>query len=181
MPTAATQVHARWLPLSAPLGLGLLKNAFGDVSMVCRLAAFNALGRFSVVPGAGFTDWEFHARARLQGCKIGLVPDALVWYRKHAGERVSSAKNTRASYVRTTIPYMKSAPEYAALFSYTKSHYEADGYLYPILKPSLHGHIITFQCAINTDRRAGLHPHRFQLTSRRHGLALRLLGDIAAL
>ena len=117
MPNASTQALARWLPLSAALGLGLLKNTFGDISMICRL---------SVVPGAGYTDWEFLARARLRGHMIGFVPEALVWYRKHAGERVSNAKNTRASIVRTTVPYMKSTPEYASLFSYTKHRYEAE-------------------------------------------------------
>ena len=126
MPNASTQALARWLPLSAALGLGLLKNTFGDISMICRLSVFSELGRFSVVPGAGYTDWEFLARARLRGHMIGFVPEALVWYRKHAGERVSNAKNTRASIVRTTVPYMKSTPEYASLFSYTKHRYEAE-------------------------------------------------------
>jgi hypothetical protein len=68
---------------------------------------------------------EFLARAGLQNYTLGTVPLPLVWYRKHAGERISTSnKSSLFSHFRAALPYYvhasSPAPGLAELLLYVK-------------------------------------------------------------
>ncbi|HEY1797278.1 MAG TPA: glycosyltransferase [Stellaceae bacterium] len=62
--------------------LGLLLNGYGDLNCFVRRDRFLEVGGF-VVDGCfnHAEDWRFFAKAQARGFKIGVVPEALFWYR----------------------------------------------------------------------------------------------------
>lgn len=61
--------------------LGFFRNIFGDTSSLMSRRAFLDLGGFQFESNSGNEDWEFFIRAALKGLEIGVVPEALFWYR----------------------------------------------------------------------------------------------------
>ena len=78
-PAQAPLTEHRWVPLGPATALGLLRNVFGDTSMIARAAAFRADGGFSERPGLAVTDWSV-------GCRMHTAPlmcEGSCWRAQH--------------------------------------------------------------------------------------------------
>ena len=52
---------------------------------------------------------EFLARASLNGHRLAVLPEALIWYRKHLHARVTTVNsNAAATHMRVMMTYMNS-------------------------------------------------------------------------
>ena len=103
----ATGTH--WVPLGASVASGLFRNVFGDASALIRKSTFDRLGGFSEDYGLGHEDWEFYARAVLDGYQLEVVPEPLLFYRVRGGGMLLSG-NTDASLARSLRPYLDAVP-----------------------------------------------------------------------
>jgi len=103
----ATGTH--WVPLGASVASGLFRNVFGDASALIRKSTFDRLGGFSEDYGLGHEDWEFYARAVLDGYQLEVVPEPLLFYRVR-GDGMLLSGNTDASLARSLRPYLDAVP-----------------------------------------------------------------------
>lgn len=85
IPNAQQQVLRRWVPLGPAPDLGMFHNVYGAYAGLFRRKALVSLGGYSEDAGATSEDWELYARAVLQGMRLELVPEALIWYRDRPG------------------------------------------------------------------------------------------------
>jgi glycosyltransferase involved in cell wall biosynthesis len=101
----------RWMFLGDALSVGVFENYFGDTNSLVRRDKFLALGGFHENWGVGNEDWEFMARAVLAGCRLEVVPEALVWYRLNRNEPTVN-RTTPAHLNRLQIlkPYLAAVP-----------------------------------------------------------------------
>ncbi len=99
----------RWPFVGGSLGLGLLRNCFGDTNSLVRAKTYRALGGMTEDHGTGCEDWEFLARAAIRGFRITVVPEALVWYRQSA-RGVQNSTPVVANRLRALRPYLESMP-----------------------------------------------------------------------
>ncbi|MEO8481953.1 MAG: glycosyltransferase [Acidobacteriota bacterium] len=99
----------RWSFIGASLGVGLMRNCFGDTNCLIRADVYRALGGMTEDYGVGCEDWEFFAKAAVKGYSISVVPDALVWYRASA-TGVQNTTPSHANRLRALRPYMDAAP-----------------------------------------------------------------------
>ncbi|SPR01929.1 unnamed protein product (mitochondrion) [Plasmodiophora brassicae] len=79
------KVLRRWVPLGPAPDLGMFHNVYGAYAGLFRRKALVSLGGYSEDAGATSEDWELYARAVLQGMRLELVPEALIWYRDRPG------------------------------------------------------------------------------------------------
>ena len=81
-----------YLPIGNCPEAGILNNPFGDVSMIVRREVFDRLGGFPTdyEPTAGNEDYEFLTKLSLQGYKLDVVPEFLVYYRQQSGIRTKT-------------------------------------------------------------------------------------------
>jgi O-antigen biosynthesis protein len=83
----------RTIFLGAAIAPGLFYNRFGSGNFLVRKTAFEGLGgfaqeftrEFSEDYGVGGDEWEFLARAALEGLRLETVPRALAWHRVRDG------------------------------------------------------------------------------------------------
>ena len=99
----------RWPFVGGSLGLGLLRNCFGDTNSLVRAKTYRALGGMTGDHGTGCEDWEFLAKAVVRGFSITVVPEALVWYRQSA-RGVQNSTPIVANRLRALRPYLESMP-----------------------------------------------------------------------
>jgi hypothetical protein len=99
----------RWSFIGSALGVGIVRNCFGDTSCLIRADAYRALGGMTEDFGIGCEDWEFFAKAAVKGYRISVVPEALVWYRASA-TGVQNSTPSGANRLRALRPYMATAP-----------------------------------------------------------------------
>lgn len=76
--------------ICVPLGLDLVGGlvnpcAFGGSMFLIRRSAFEKIGGFRELRGAGHEDWEFYVRLALAGYRIDILPDLLQFYRQVEG------------------------------------------------------------------------------------------------
>jgi glycosyltransferase involved in cell wall biosynthesis/GT2 family glycosyltransferase len=107
-PDGQAPLH-RWPFVGGSLGLGLLRNCFGDTNSLVRADVYRALGGMTEDHGTGCEDWEFLAKAVVRGCRITVVPEALVWYRQSANG-VQQSTPAAANRLRALRPYLDSLP-----------------------------------------------------------------------
>ena len=86
-----------WGPLGAALSVGLTENVFGDANALIRKRSFDAIGGFTELRGVGHEDWEFFAKACLQGHRLDVVPESLFYYRV-LPEACSAVPNSEPIY-----------------------------------------------------------------------------------
>jgi glycosyltransferase involved in cell wall biosynthesis/GT2 family glycosyltransferase len=99
----------RWSFIGGSLGVGLMRNCFGDTNSLIRADVYRALGGMTEDYGIGCEDWEFFAKAAVKGYRISVVPDALVWYRSSA-TGVQNTTPSHANRLRALRPYMDASP-----------------------------------------------------------------------
>lgn len=98
-----------WGPLGAALAAGITENVFGDANALIRKRCFHSVGGFTELRGVGHEDWEFFAKACLQGHRLEVVPESLFYYRVLPGSMLSSSKQ-RANLLRSATPYLHGQP-----------------------------------------------------------------------
>jgi O-antigen biosynthesis protein len=65
--------------------VGIFQNTMGDTNLIISRQTFANLGGFTDVGFfAPVEDWRFLLEAKRMGLRIGVMPEALVWYRRHA-------------------------------------------------------------------------------------------------
>jgi glycosyltransferase involved in cell wall biosynthesis len=78
--------YATCIPLGMDLVGGLVNPcAFGGSMFIVRRAAFEKIGGFRELRGAGHEDWELYVRLALAGCRVDVVPEMLQFYRQVEG------------------------------------------------------------------------------------------------
>lgn len=108
-PPGRTAVVHRWSFIGGALGVGLVRNCFGDTYCLIRADTYRALGGMTEDFGIGCEDWEFFAKAAVKGYRIAVVPEALAWYRASA-TGVQNSTPSHANRLRALRPYMAAAP-----------------------------------------------------------------------
>jgi GT2 family glycosyltransferase/tetratricopeptide (TPR) repeat protein/glycosyltransferase involved in cell wall biosynthesis len=101
--------ETRWLPLGGAASVGAFQNCFGDANALVRRSCFESLGGFTEDYGVTHEDWEFHARAVLQGFKLTVVPEFLFWYRVNP-ESMLRTTNQFHNYQRSLRPFVAAVP-----------------------------------------------------------------------
>jgi O-antigen biosynthesis protein len=103
--------------LGAAIPPGLFYNRFGSGNFLVRRAAFERLGGFAQeftqefeAYGVGGDDWEFLARAALEGLQLETVPRALAWHRVRDGTALKTAVGEHARRRRAMRPYLEALP-----------------------------------------------------------------------
>ncbi len=109
----APKIHAgadnRSLPLGGAAAVGAFENCFGDANALVRRSCFESLGGFTEDYGVTHEDWEFHARAVLQGFKLTVVPEFLFWYRVNPDSMLQTTNQYR-NHLRSIRPYLEAVP-----------------------------------------------------------------------
>ncbi len=100
---------ARWIFLGAAAGTGAFRNCFGDANGCIRRETFMRLGGFTEDYGVTHEDWEFYARATLQGCRLETLPEALFYYRVADQSMIRSTPRF-ANHQRSLRPYLDAVP-----------------------------------------------------------------------
>ena len=104
--------------LGAAIAPGLFYNRFGSGNFLVRRAVFERLGGFAQESiqesiedyGVGGDDWEFLARAALEGLRLETVPRALAWHRVRDETALKTAAGEHASRRRAMRPYLEALP-----------------------------------------------------------------------
>jgi GT2 family glycosyltransferase len=79
----AATAFAIYIPLGIDLVGGIIHpNVFGASMFIVRRTAFEQMGGFRELRGAGHEDWEFYVRLALAGYRIDVLPEILLYYRK---------------------------------------------------------------------------------------------------
>jgi glycosyltransferase involved in cell wall biosynthesis len=94
-----------WLPLGGFASPGLFNNVFGDANALIRKDTFDTLGGFTEDYGVGHEDWEFFAKAVLNGYKLYLVPEPLFFYRVQQNSMFRTGQ-TEKNHFRSLRPYL---------------------------------------------------------------------------
>jgi GT2 family glycosyltransferase/glycosyltransferase involved in cell wall biosynthesis len=99
----------RWLPLGGAGAVGLFWNCFGDANGLIKREVFASLGGLTEDYGLGHEDWEFYAKAVLNGFRLQVVPEPLFWYR---ASQQGMLRNTSfvANHMRSIRPYLDRLP-----------------------------------------------------------------------
>ena len=108
-PQLNAKPKARWIFLGGAAGTGAFRNCFGDANGCIRRETFERLGGFSEDYGITHEDWEFYARAVLQGCRMETLPEALFWYRV-ADQSMIRSTPQYANHQRSLRPYLAAVP-----------------------------------------------------------------------
>lgn len=95
-----------WVPLGPSITAGAFKNCFGDANALIRKDIFWALGGFTEDYGIGHEDWEFFAKAVLQGYKLEVIPEALYFYRQSTAGMLRSGVSF-LNHRRNIRPYLE--------------------------------------------------------------------------
>ncbi len=98
-----------WLPLGKSLSVGFFKNCFGDANFLIKKSAFISLDGFTEDYGVGYEDWEFLAKAALQGLTLEVIPKPLFYYRVQK-DSMTRRGNLYKCYQRSFRPYLETFP-----------------------------------------------------------------------
>lgn len=98
-----------WTPLGPLTALGIQHNVFGDTNFFISRESFNKVGGFKTENFYG-EDWEFLARAVLQGLTLQVVPERLFFYREHENN-LSKMLGKRLGLLFRLETYSKHLPQ----------------------------------------------------------------------
>lgn len=99
----------RWVPLGPALAAGYFRNVFGDANCLVKKATFERLGGFTEIHGVTHEDWEFLAKAVLEGCRLEVIPESLFYYRFIPDSMIRSTSKYR-NHLRHIRPYLATVP-----------------------------------------------------------------------
>jgi len=108
-PSPARKPKVRWIFLGGAAATGAIRNCFGDANCCIRRDTFLKIGGFTEDYGITHEDWEFYARAVLQGCRMETLPEALFWYRV-ADDSMIRSTPLYANLQRSLRPYLAAVP-----------------------------------------------------------------------
>jgi GT2 family glycosyltransferase len=83
---AARDQRMYWF-LGNSRSVGLFRNSFGSGNIFIKRSVFDAVGGFSTFREVGAEDWEFWTKVSLQGFKMQVLPQAVVWTRSEASRK----------------------------------------------------------------------------------------------
>ena len=100
--------RVEFFPTGGPADVGLVWNVFGDVNVMFRRAAFEAVGGYTAEPELGCEDYEIGAALNLAGRRLIIIPEALYMYRFSAVNMAKGMSNERLywSHKRPLRPAM---------------------------------------------------------------------------
>lgn len=81
IPADESRGFIQYFPLGGCLDLALFHNSLGDANAMIRKTVFKKIGYLVEDYGFVAQDWEFFARAILEGLKVRIIPKPLYWYR----------------------------------------------------------------------------------------------------
>lgn len=101
----------RFLPVGDILSYSVITNVIGDTTSLIKKSTFFELGGFSEDYGVGHEDYELYLRFALANKEIGIIPDALFWYRRNEDKNsVQLSTDLNANFMRSMRPYMETLP-----------------------------------------------------------------------
>jgi GT2 family glycosyltransferase/glycosyltransferase involved in cell wall biosynthesis len=109
---ATVPAYATCIPLGMDLVGGIVNPAaFGGSMFMVRRSAFEAIGGFTEMRGAGHEDWELYVRLTLAGYKVDVLPELLQFYRQVEGglARTLPSENSRRRLLRAYEKQMTAA------------------------------------------------------------------------
>lgn len=112
-PCDQTACLRRFVPLGDALGIGLYRNLFGDINALIKRNVFMALKGLNEEREIGVEDWEFFARAVLNGYHLETIPAPLFWYRDTPNsitkttDMHKNAMRVIRSYLNFTSPFLR--------------------------------------------------------------------------
>jgi GT2 family glycosyltransferase/glycosyltransferase involved in cell wall biosynthesis len=110
-PRANQPPLSRWVFVGADAATGAVHNCFGDTNSLVRREVFQKLGGFHEDWGVGHEDWEFFAKAVLNGYHLESVPEPLAWYRLNANEQTVNRKTPlQRNHMANIRPYLAAVP-----------------------------------------------------------------------
>eukprot|EP01090_Pellita_catalonica_P010147 TRINITY_DN21613_c0_g1_i1.p1 TRINITY_DN21613_c0_g1~~TRINITY_DN21613_c0_g1_i1.p1 ORF type:complete len:853 (+),score=165.10 TRINITY_DN21613_c0_g1_i1:31-2589(+) len=126
-PTSDMIPSQRRVPLGGDVATGFFWNCFGDANSFVKRSSFLALGGFTEDYQVGYEDYEFFAKAVLQGYSLEVVPEPLFWYRR-AFDTMSYSTPLYKNRMRYLRPYVQHLPpSMSNLFLYVQSmHYAVE-------------------------------------------------------
>jgi glycosyltransferase involved in cell wall biosynthesis/GT2 family glycosyltransferase len=105
-PAEDREARFRWSFVGGSTAVGAFRNAFGDTNCLVKRRVYRALGGMTEDTTVGAEDWEFLARATLDGYRVEVLPEALVWYRQ-SPNGVNSTTPPAANHLRALRPYRR--------------------------------------------------------------------------
>ncbi|KAM9982628.1 hypothetical protein ACTFIZ_007168 [Dictyostelium cf. discoideum] len=97
-------IQRQWVPLGPSLSVGLFKNCFGDANFFIEKASFNSIGGFTEEVGVGLEDHEILAKLVIQGFKLSVSTEPLLYYRFHDSVNqmifTTDSKSNQMRYIR---------------------------------------------------------------------------------
>jgi lipopolysaccharide biosynthesis glycosyltransferase/glycosyltransferase involved in cell wall biosynthesis len=104
------------------LATGMMFNAFGDANSLVRKSTFQKLGGRVVNNTSFYEDWEFHARAAMEGYKFVALPESLFQYRVHANSANKDIAKIFKGLVSVVGLYAQHVPPYLYAMLLAASH-----------------------------------------------------------
>lgn len=120
-PSDTQRPDRRWVTLGPAVELGLFDNVFGAYSAMVNRDSFWKIGGFSEDKESTFEDYEFFARSVLEGFRLEMVPEALMWYRQNPDKHLMRSTDRVQNRMRAIRPYLQKIPpelQKAVLFAY---------------------------------------------------------------
>jgi glycosyltransferase involved in cell wall biosynthesis len=105
VPTQESVMY-RWLPVGPALSVALFRNPFGDANtLFISKRAFASIGGFTEDRDVGAEDYEFNVRLTLAGKRQLVVPESLVYYRKHNVDQMVDSTDQLSNQLRSLRPF----------------------------------------------------------------------------
>ncbi|EGC36612.1 hypothetical protein DICPUDRAFT_87341 [Dictyostelium purpureum] len=97
-------IERQWVPLGPSLSVGLFKNCFGDANFFIEKKSFESIGGFTEEYGVGLEDHEILAKLVIEGYKLSVSTEPLLYYRMHDPENQmifnTDSKSNQMRYIR---------------------------------------------------------------------------------
>eukprot|EP01133_Synstelium_polycarpum_P007707 gene7707-9025_t len=105
---SAASIERIWVPLGPSLAVGLFKNCFGDANFFISRNVFDRAGGFTEEYGVGLEDHELLAKLAIDGYRMAVAPDPLLYYRMHdTVNQMVFKTDARSNQVRYIRPYSR--------------------------------------------------------------------------
>jgi GT2 family glycosyltransferase/glycosyltransferase involved in cell wall biosynthesis len=116
-PSDATVAERIWVPLGSSVAVGLFRNCYGDANFFVAREAFLAQ-QFTEETAVGFEDYEFHAKAALNGWESVVIPEPLLWYRMHDDGQMILSTSSLMNRLRSLRPYAAKLQDFKPLMRF---------------------------------------------------------------